>query len=899
MTQTQTREDHPQLSQSTRPAGGPSPQSRQKISPLQYLAGIGPMEISFLLLMLLALGMRLWELDGRAMHYDEAIHLHYSWRLSNLEEYIHSPWMHGPFQIELVALIMGLLGDTDFTARLAYVLFGTALVGLPYFLRDHLGRAGALLVGVMLAWSPALLYFSRFGRNDIIMAFWATALLVLMWRYIYDSRDRYLYLAAAVLAFMFATKETSYFFVVSLGGLAFLLGLPQLVPILFRRQRLAEMAGPAGFFILILSLTLPQWSAAVGLFQDFLGVSLVNPDGVARGIVGAPHWDGPFVSLPVYHAPAWLHAVSAALLAAGLVWLSRRRGFTLRSLLPRVGAPLLMAAATVLVLFRPLGLALDPQDPPALVDLPLAGSMALVALGILAFFNHRLAIAHRVLEAIEPTSDTPGGIRHWWKPATLLLGIPAALTLVYAVLFTPVLNVAALVNGLLPQGIQVDVAVNAVPLNFVVAGLVLAGAFLASIALGVAWRGGVWLGCAAVFYGVWLTLYTTVFTNWAGFFSGMWQGLGYWIAQQEVARGNQPWYYYFVGLSIYELLPAVFGVLGAVYFLRKGDVLGIVLALWAGASLLAYSIASEKMPWLLVNITLPFILLAGKYLGALVGEVPWGRVTRQGPILLLALTPLGLAGAVYLLRSYLSLDSPFSLQQWLVLTGLAGLAVVGALLVRLAPPRAGAALVGLGAAALLLVYGGVAAVRATYTYDDSQREFLVYAQGAADLKQTYRELDHRVFQETGRPAVQVDYDMWYPFQWYVRHQNDAGRLRFACFKEEGQDGWTPGCASVPEDLQAPALLLSAHHRQGNFMRLTGYQESGPHRNLLWFPESYRRPGENRPAESMGEEIVKDLAFFREVAASRETWRAALDYLLFREMRQDWFHSEFYVYYQDQ
>jgi hypothetical protein len=112
----------------------------------------GWLEASFLGLVLLALGIRLWELDRRVIHYDEAIHVYYAWRLSNLEEYIHAPWMHGPFQIEFTALIFRLFGDTDFTARLGYVLFGTALVGLPYFLRDYLGRLGALLAGMMLAY---------------------------------------------------------------------------------------------------------------------------------------------------------------------------------------------------------------------------------------------------------------------------------------------------------------------------------------------------------------------------------------------------------------------------------------------------------------------------------------------------------------------------------------------------------------------------------------------------------------------------------------------------------------------------------------------------------------------------------------------------------------------------
>ena len=59
---------------------------------------------AFLLLALVALVLRLWELDGRTMHYDEAIHVHFAWKLSQGKEFIHSPWMHGPFQIELTAL---------------------------------------------------------------------------------------------------------------------------------------------------------------------------------------------------------------------------------------------------------------------------------------------------------------------------------------------------------------------------------------------------------------------------------------------------------------------------------------------------------------------------------------------------------------------------------------------------------------------------------------------------------------------------------------------------------------------------------------------------------------------------------------------------------------------------
>ncbi|MFQ5988251.1 MAG: glycosyltransferase family 39 protein [Dehalococcoidia bacterium] len=116
---------------------------------------------SYILLALIALGMRLWALDARAFHYDESLHAFYSWKLYAGQGYQHMPMMHGPFQFHGTALSFLLFGDSDFTARLLPALFGTALVVLPYFLRRHLGRWGSLAVATLLAFSPTLLYYSR------------------------------------------------------------------------------------------------------------------------------------------------------------------------------------------------------------------------------------------------------------------------------------------------------------------------------------------------------------------------------------------------------------------------------------------------------------------------------------------------------------------------------------------------------------------------------------------------------------------------------------------------------------------------------------------------------------------------------------------------------------------
>ena len=820
-------------------------------------------ELGFALLLPAALALRLWELTGRAMHYDEAIHLYYAWQLSNFEEYIHSPWMHGPFQIELTAGLLLLLGDNDFVARLGYALFGAALAGLPWLLRRPLGQSGALLTGIMLAVSPTLLYFSRFGRNDILMAFLTAALFILMWRYFRERRNRYLYLAAAALALMFATKETAYIITLVFGGIALLTALTALG--LWVRDgdhyRLSWAAGAGGFLLLLITLTLPQWSAGFALFQDWLGLTLANRDGVVDGIVGAPQWAGPFVPLPLFAAPPWLHWL--ALLPFVGLWM----GYAWKSFAdwPRrwagVGIPVAMADAGALALLRPVG---------GLADGIVTGSIAAVAVGALIY------------------------LRIPWKKGLLLLAAPFLMAAVYVALLLPVVQVAALLGAALPDGVRVAVEDNAVPVNFVAAGVILAATLLLSLLIGLRWKGGVWLVCAAIFYSIWTALYTTFYNNWAGLFSGSWQGMGYWIAQQEVARGNQPWYYYFVGLSVYELLPIIFGVIGAAVFLRRRDGFGIALTLWAGVNLLAYTIASEKMPWLLVNITLPFIFLAGKLLGEWVEQGEWRRLGQQGRFLLLFLPPLAIVGFLYGLLAYTEEDA-FSLTHGTVLAGAALLLVASAWLIRRAG-KGGAAMAGLGLAALLLAFSGVAAGRAAYTYDDSNVEILVYAQGSADLTETYERLSHQVIKGLD-PAVvaanpvAVDYDLWFPFQWYVRHWKAAEQLRFACFKEEESGG----CQPPQADTQAAALLLTTAHRYRGGNMPPHYRQEGPKRNLLWFPESYRRPGENRPAEGPLTELSQDLAFFRDAATDRDLWRQALRYLLFRELSSDWFTAEYYGY----
>ena len=260
------------------------------------------------------------------------------------------------------------------------------------------------------------------------------------------------------------------------------------------------------------------------------------------------------------------------------------------------------------------------------------------------------------------------------------------------------------------------------------------------------------------------------------------------------------------------------------------------------------------MPWLLVNVTLPFIFLAGKFLGELADRVTWRNVLFRGRAALPVLAAAAIVVAVYQVYTYVHDASDTAagptLDNWVLLGSAALLALASAVVVRFSRPREGMALAGLGIAALLLGFGVLGALRASYTYDDSYKEVLVYAQGSSDLPPTFTELDSRVFDgaEDG-DKVMVDYDMWYPFQWYVRNVQEDGLLSFSCFKSEGEDGWNTSCNPASDDTDSEAVLVTAAHIRPNASSLERFESEGtlPRPGLVpgELPPSQRRPSQRR------------------------------------------------------
>lgn len=178
------------------------------------MRGISIEQLAYLGLMLAALLAHLWQLGDRALHHDETLHAYYSWLIYTGQGYVHDPLLHGPFLYFASAFIYLLFDDSNTTARLSAALFGTVLVGLPYLLRRELGRGTALLAATYLLISPAFLYVGRFIRHDIFAVTFELLTFIGVVRYATTRQPHYLYLAAASLALMSTTMETSYLYTV-------------------------------------------------------------------------------------------------------------------------------------------------------------------------------------------------------------------------------------------------------------------------------------------------------------------------------------------------------------------------------------------------------------------------------------------------------------------------------------------------------------------------------------------------------------------------------------------------------------------------------------------------------------------------------------------------------------
>jgi predicted membrane-bound mannosyltransferase/DNA-binding beta-propeller fold protein YncE len=673
-------------------------------------------------IMMLAIVTRFYMLEIRVMSHDESLHTYFSWLLYRGQGYQHSPMMHGPFQFHIVALTYFLFGANDFTSRIPAALFSIATVGFMWYWRRYLGKWGSLVAALLMVISPYMLYYGRYVRNESFVAFSGVVMLYAMLRHLEVGGRKYLYILTAALALHFVSKETSYIYVAE----ALLFLAVYFIIQVTRRPWLDREHEYRAFIISLgLALLLAVGAAAYGLSTRHAE----TVSGTETALPSDPNATDPSLAQPDSGFPLPLMILGGtALMGFGVAGYYLIRGYTLEGIRNERSFDLLMICGLIVL--------------PMLSPIP-------------------VKLLERWLNVAIPTE---------YPEVQTMLQDPRAI--------------------------------------FTIAGFLLL-TFLIAIAIGWIWDRDKFLKTAALFWVPYTLLYSTIFTNSSGFFTGTVGSLGYWIVQQDVERGSQPWYYYaLIQVPVYEFLPALGFLLALIIGFRRrsfsqpalsdpiedsadqAEALNFpntfsLLVWWSVISLVAFTYAGERMPWLTVHITLPLILITGWALGQVIQKTDWiGLQERRAP--------LALASIIIFITSILAMmlalagpTPPFQGQE------LAQLQATSAfLLPAIAAILSGAATIYLLRDwsfdhiqrvsvlvffAFLAVLTGRAAFRASYITYDQATEFLVYAHGATGIKEIIAQATEISERTTGGMGVALAYDasapdtgVSWPFVWYLR-----------------------------------------------------------------------------------------------------------------------------------
>ncbi|MDI3339877.1 MAG: TIGR03663 family protein [Sphaerobacter sp.] len=362
---------------------------------------------------------------------------------------------------------------------------------------------------------------------------------------------------------------------------------------------------------------------------------------------------------------------------------------------------------------------------------------------------------------------------------------------------------------------------------------------------------------------IFVVLYTSLFSNLMGLASGTFGALGYWLGQQGVQRGAQPWFYYLLLMPQYEFVAVVLFPVAVVRVVwrwlharRAGAPLSrrlfvhAFLIYWAAVMLGVLSWAGEKMPWLTVHIALPLTLLAAALLGEAAEGIErawraWSPARRRA-VLAVAGGIGALAVAGFLIMAWASAGPyvqqatargtqlqrtlrPWAAEHWAVvyLPWLLLLVLLVAAAVRLGTRQMLATLALTGSLALALAQVHVG-WHMTYRSGDIPTDMLIYVQTSPYVPRVTQELEQLSQELTGGMGLEVWYDsgtQW-PFNWYLR--NFPNRHYFG--------------TRLTEPPTAPVVLVSQDNYSPELERQLKDYTYQQYPMRWWFPEeeTYRR-----------------------------------------------------------
>ena len=709
-------------------------------------------------ILLLAVLSRFVMLGERVMSHDEVNHVVPSYELYQGRSYRHDPVTHGPFQFHAVALSYFLFGDSDFTSRVPAALFSIGAVAFVLFaFRRYLGRSGAMIAGLLFLISPFMMFYGRYTRNEAFIELIGVVTLYGILRYLEKGDRLAMFLVTVSTAMHFIVKETALIY--SAQALFFLF----LMFLIDARQ--AGVRRPERYNQFLLSMALSMSLVLVALGLGIIKADQATPSAGTVETATVTEELAPPVStlfdpehLRVY-AEIALVASALVFAAFGLISLARDIGWkqlkNLRSL-----TLIVLIGTLVLPMLSPFPVVMLGWNP---LDYSNPTSMLRTGIFVAAFFT--LAAAIGIL----------------WNPVLWLQNafvFYAIFTVFYTTFFT---NGNGFLTGIVgslgywlsQQGVERGsqpryyYALIQMPIYefLAILGTTLAAYFgikyrRFSQAPGAAPAAGA--GERPVDAAVIETQASQADDQVP--VTGLGQatpddGLAPDVVLEEIVEDQE--------YARYYTIPQPLPVLGLLLF-------------WGLSSLVAYSLAGERMPWLTVHIALPFLLCAGWGLGFLVDTTDWKQLKQGTSLLAVLLLPVLFASLAGVMGTLQGAITPFQgntleqlqvTSQFLVALIASGASLAG--IIYLLRGWEGSQILRLAAVtffALMALLTARAAYRASFINYDYATEYLVYAHAAPGPKEVLRQVEEISRRTTGDKSLMVAYssDALYPYWWYLR-----------------------------------------------------------------------------------------------------------------------------------
>jgi uncharacterized protein (TIGR03663 family) len=186
---------------------------------------------------IVALVLRLPRLQQRPMHTDEAVHAIKFKDLLEEGVYEYDPnEYHGP-TLNYLTLIPARLSSArkltevnEITLRIVPVLFGVSLILLIFLIGSGMGSSAAVYTAVLTAVSPAMVYYSRYYIQEMLLVSFTFGVIVFGYRYTQSRKIIWAILAGMSMGLMHATKETC---IIAIGSIFLALG----ITLLMRREK--------------------------------------------------------------------------------------------------------------------------------------------------------------------------------------------------------------------------------------------------------------------------------------------------------------------------------------------------------------------------------------------------------------------------------------------------------------------------------------------------------------------------------------------------------------------------------------------------------------------------------------------------------------------------------------